>query len=144
MPRLFSRILKAANPHTTVTAPTHRYEGFTEDGRVVLSDRRGTKKAEIPDVSLKSETLGSDAMAIYKPSGSKGVDAAKAIANFTGWTFAAVNAIASEVQNIQLRLYRVDGEDHTEVDDHELLTLLDAPNDHMTGTELKYVLMGGL
>jgi hypothetical protein len=75
-------------------------------------------KAEIPEVNLRSETLGSDPMAIYKPSGAKIVDAAKAMANFTGWTFAAVNAIASEVQNIQLRLYRVDGEDHTEVDDH--------------------------
>jgi phage portal protein BeeE len=83
-------------------------------------------------------------MAIYRPNGAKNVDAAKAMANFTGWTFAAVNAIASEVANIQLRLYRVDGDDHTEVDDHDLLTLLDAPNDHMTGVELKYVLMSHL
>jgi HK97 family phage portal protein len=83
-------------------------------------------------------------MAIYRPNGAKNVDAANAMANFTGWTFAAVNAIASEVANIQLRLYRVDGEDHTEVDDHDLLTLLDAPNDHMTGVELKYVLMSHL
>jgi hypothetical protein len=60
MPRLFSRILKTANPHSTTTTPTHRYEGFTEEGRVVLSDRRGTKKAEIPEVNLKSETLGCD------------------------------------------------------------------------------------
>jgi len=38
------------------TAPLNHYEGFTDTGRVVLRDRRGTRKAEIPDVELKSET----------------------------------------------------------------------------------------
>ena len=38
---------------------------------------------------------------IYKPSGAKTVDAEKAMRNFTGRTFAAVNAIASEVANIR-------------------------------------------
>lgn len=40
--------------------------------------------------------------------------------NFSGWTFAVVNAIASEVANIQLRFCRVAGEDHEELDDHEI------------------------
>jgi hypothetical protein len=39
------------------TANVNRYEGFTGDGRVVLRDRRGTAKAEIPEVSLKGEAL---------------------------------------------------------------------------------------
>src|SRR6266851_9987975 len=107
------------------TLPVNRYEGFKENGAVILRDRRGTAKAEIPNVSEKGATLGDDPLAIYKPTGAKSVDAAKAMGNFTGWTFAAVNAIASEVANIQLRLYRVSGEDHAEVDDHELLTLLE-------------------
>ena len=47
---------------------------------------------------------------------------------FTGWTYAAVNAIASEVANIQLRLYQIKGEDHEEQEDHPLLTLLDGVN----------------
>ncbi len=89
------------------TLPVNTYEGFTSRGEVVLRDRRGTVKAEIPDVDAKSLTLGNDPLAIYKPSGSKSVDAAKAMGSFTGWTFAAVNAIASEVSNIQLRLYQV-------------------------------------
>ena len=38
--------------------------------------------------------------------------------NFTGWTFAAVNAIASEVANNQFRLFKVTGDDHEELDDH--------------------------
>ena len=35
--------------------------------------------------------------------------------NFTGWTFAAVNAIASEVANIQFRLYQIKGDDQEEL-----------------------------
>jgi len=48
----------------------------------VLRDRRGTSKAEIPDVDFKSETLG-DPLATYKPTGAKHVDAARAMDNFT-------------------------------------------------------------
>ena len=67
------------------------------------------------------------------------------MANFTGWSYAAVNAIASEVANIQFRLYQVKGDDQEEADpDHPLLTLLDGVNEHMTGPELKYVTMAHL
>jgi hypothetical protein len=65
-------------------------------------------------MDTKSEALRGDPLAICKPTGAKHVDAARAIGNFTGWTFAAVNAIASEVANIQLRLYRVNGDERTE------------------------------
>jgi HK97 family phage portal protein len=126
------------------TAPVNRYEGFTERGEVVLRDRRGTRKAEIPEVNLKSETLGDDPLAIYKPIGAKHVDAAKAMGNFTGWAFAAVNAIASEVANIQWRLYQVNGDDHEEQEDHPLLELLEGVNEHMTGIELKYTTVAHL
>jgi HK97 family phage portal protein len=110
----------------------------------VLRDRRGTQKAEIPDVDTKGITMGDDPLAIYKPTGAKSVDASKAMGNFTGWTFAAVNAIASEVSNIQLRLYQIKGDDHEEQDDHPLLDLLEGVNEHMTGIELKYVTMAHL
>jgi hypothetical protein len=123
------------------TAPVNRYEGFTANCAVVLRDRRGTSKAEIPDIDLKSESLGSDPLAIYKPTGAKTVDATKAMGNFTGWTFAAVNAIASEVANIQLRLYQITGDDPEEQDDHPLLDLIEGVNENMTGIELKYVTM---
>jgi HK97 family phage portal protein len=122
----------------------NRYEGFTERGAVVLRDRRGTVKAEIPDVDSKGFSGGDDPLAIYKPTGAKQVDAAKAMGNFTGWAFAAVNAIASEVANIEWRLYQVAGDDHTEKDDHPLLTLLEGVNEHMTGIELKYTTVAHL
>ena len=48
--------------------------------------------------------------------GAKQVDPAKAMGNFTRWTYAAVNAIASEVAKIRMRLYQVSGQDHEEQD----------------------------
>jgi HK97 family phage portal protein len=145
MPRFISNIFsRTTNPNTSETAPLNRYEGFNSNGAIILRDRRGTLKAEIPDVDIKSMGMGDDPLAIYKPTGAKHVDAAKAMGNFTGWTFAAVNAIASEVANIQLRLYQVNGDDHEEQEDHPLLTLLDGVNEHMTGIELKYVTMAHL
>src|SRR5208283_3682275 len=81
---------------------------------------------------------------IYKPTGAKSVSASKAMGQFNGWTFAAVNAIASEVANIQFRLFQVTGDDHDEQDDHPLLTLLDGVNEFMTGIELKYITMAHL
>src|SRR5512135_1639748 len=109
MPNFINRILGRDEKSTL---PLNAYEGFKTDGSIVLRDRRGTRRAEIPNVDLKSETMGDDPLAIYKPTGAKSVDAAKAMGNFTGWTYAAVNAIASEVANIQLRLYQVTGDDH--------------------------------
>jgi HK97 family phage portal protein len=64
--------------------------------------------------------------------------------NFNGWTFAAVNAIASEVANIQIRLYKLAGDAHEEQEDHPLLTLLEGVNETMTGIELKYITMAHL
>jgi hypothetical protein len=75
MPEWISQILSQQKRHR----PVNRCEGFQSNGAVVLRDRRGTLKAEIPNVSLKSETLGDDSLAIYKPSGTKVVDAAKAM-----------------------------------------------------------------
>jgi hypothetical protein len=77
------------------TLPVNTFEGFQENGAVVLRDRRGTLKAETPGINEKSETLSQDPLAIYKPTGAEQVDAAKAMGNFTGWAFAAVGAIGS-------------------------------------------------
>src|SRR5258708_3750915 len=105
MPEFLRGIFRAKD-----TAPVNRYEGFTAAGAVVIRDRRGTPKAEVPDADAKGFSGSSDPLAIYKPSGAKTVDAAKAMASFTGWTFAAVNAIASEVANIQFRLFKITGD----------------------------------
>lgn len=54
--------------------------------------------------------------------------------NFNDWTFTAVNAIAGEVSNIQLRLSRVNGKTLEEI----------GVNPTMTDAELKYVMMAHL
>ena len=100
MPRFLRSFLGADQKDTL---PVNRYDGFKENGAVVLTDRRGTAKAEIPNVSEKAEILGDDPLAIYKPTGAKHVDAAKAMGNFTatreqrlfGWAATAVMAAAA-------------------------------------------------
>jgi hypothetical protein len=67
MPRFFNCIIDSVSRKDTI--PVNSYEGFDATGRVVLRDRRGTRKAEIPDVDLKSGDMGSDPLAIYKPTG---------------------------------------------------------------------------
>jgi phage portal protein BeeE len=134
-----------AGPEEEIALLMRRWEQVKAgDGAVVLIGGEPGNR-EIAPRDLKAETLSNDPLAIYKPTGAKHVDAAKAMGNFTGWTFAAVNAIASEVANIQLRLYKINGDDQEEVgEDHQLLTLLDGVNELMTGPELKYVTMAHL
>jgi Phage portal protein len=144
MPRIFRALGDEFNDRFSRkdTGSVNEFVGFHGNGAVVVRDRRGTLKAEIPNVSEKSETLSNDPLAICKPLGAKTIDAAKAMGNFTGWRHAAVNAIAREVENIEFRLYQTKGYDQEEAGpDHPLLTLLDGVNEHMTGPELKYVTM---
>src|SRR5580692_7788733 len=82
---------------------------------------------------------GSNQFAIERPGGGHHIDPEKALANNRGYVYAAVNAKAREVQNIDFRLFEVDGEDHNEKEDHPLLDLLDGVNPDMIGSELKYL-----
>lgn len=77
--------------------------------------------------------------AIERPGGGHHIDPEKALANNRGYVYAAVNAKAREVQNIDFRLFEVDGEDHKEKNDHDILDLLDGVNPDMIGSELKYL-----
>jgi HK97 family phage portal protein len=96
-------------------------------------------------VGGKFSDIGSDSnqFAIYRPSVGR-IDPAKALANNRGYVYAAVNAIAREVMNIDWRLFEVTGKDHEEQSEHAALDLLDSVNDTMTGPELKYLLSSHL
>jgi hypothetical protein len=98
-----------------------------------LRDRGGAAKAEIPNADEQGFGDGGNPLTIHESTGSADVGAAKAMGAFTGWTFAAVNAIAREAANIQLRLYQVTGEDHEEKQDHRLLTLPDGASEKIAG-----------
>ena len=84
--------------------------------------------------------FSSNQFVIESPSAGKTIDSARALANNKGFVYASVNAKAREVMNIDWRLFEVDGEDHTERPEHEVLDLLDSVNDNMTGFELKYLI----
>ncbi len=78
-------------------------------------------------------------MAIPRPSAGKSVDPAKALANYRGFPYAAAKAVAREVMNIDFRLFKVNGKNHKEQEEHALLDLLDSVNETMTGPELKFL-----
>lgn len=77
---------------------------------------------------------------IAAPGGGSPINLSKALANNKGFVYAAVNAKAREVMNIDWRLFEVDGEDHEEQTENDLLDLLDSVNDNMTGFEFKYLI----
>jgi hypothetical protein len=62
MPEFLARARDFWDGKQKDTAQLNRYEGFTGDGRVVLRDRRGTVKAEIPDVDTKGITMGDESL----------------------------------------------------------------------------------
>jgi HK97 family phage portal protein len=82
---------------------------------------------------------GGNQFVIERPGGGHHIDPEKALANNRGYVYAAVNAKAREVQNIDFRLFEVNGEDHQEKTNHDLLDLLDSVNPDMIGSELKYL-----
>jgi hypothetical protein len=45
----------------------NEFVGFQGNGAIVLRDRRGTLKAEIPEANEKGFSGGSDPLAIYNP-----------------------------------------------------------------------------
>ena len=88
--------------------------------------------------------IGGNQFVIERPSGGHHIDAAKALANNTGFVYASVNAIAREVMNIEWRLFEIKEDEPEEQHEHEALNLLDSVNDSMTGPELKYLLSAHL
>ena len=93
-----------------------------------------TRAVNIP---LASGVNGADPFAIFSSSNGK-IPAEKAMGANTGWTYAAVRAIAEEVAKIKFRLFKVGKNGDEEIFDHELLDLLDSVNQHQTRFELLY------
>lgn len=90
------------------------------------------------------EISGDNQFVIDRPGASQLVETQAAMENFKGLVYAAINAVAREVMNIDLRLFQVNGKDHKELDGHALLELLDTVNDSMTAAELKYYISSHL
>lgn len=129
------RFIKSLNPFSSRIEP----EIYKQDRQINFT-RFGVTKS----VGGQFGDIETDQFAIYRPSAGKHIDPAKALANNRGYVYAAVNAIAREVMNIDWRLFEVDGEDHKELQEHAALDLLDSVNGSMTGAELKYLLSAHL
>ena len=87
------------------------------------------KKSHSPFVALLRDTFGRGFISKEKTF----------IESYTGWVYACVNVIASEVGNMKLRLMRGkknDDEEDEEIFEHEIISILDRPNPLMTGTDL--------
>jgi phage portal protein BeeE len=128
--RMFRNIAARIDPETYSRASG----GLTFD-RFGIAKGVGGKFAEING--------GGNQFVIERPSGGQ-VDAARALLNFRGFPYAAINAIAREVMNIEFRLFSTKGDDPTQITTHAALDLLDSVNDAMTGPELKYILSAHL
>ena len=87
MPKFLKSVARFVTADQKDTASVNTFEGFQGNGAIVVRDRRGTAKAEIPEVTEKGYD-GGNPLAIYKPTGAKSVSPQKAMASFNGWTFA--------------------------------------------------------
>jgi HK97 family phage portal protein len=116
-------------------------EIFTQEQGVTFSRYGLSKSVGGKFADISTEYSG---FAIYPPSNSTLIDPARAMANHKGYVYAAVNAKAREVMNIDWRLFEDKGDSPKENTSHEVLDLLDSVNDNMTGLELKYNLSAHL
>jgi HK97 family phage portal protein len=117
-------------------------ELFSQPGGGITFNRFGIAKG-VGGKFSEINGSGGNQFVIDRPSGGQ-ADAARAMQNFTGITYASINAIARELMNIDFRLFTGTGDDTEEVTDHDVLDLLDSVNDVTTGLELKYLLAAHL
>lgn len=84
-------------------------------------------------------------MKIVRPGSSKKVSPDKAMAKVTGWTYAAIKAIADEISCIEFRLFQIkDDGNHEEKFESELLDILEAGNPTQTGVEIRWTMSAHL
>lgn len=68
----------------------------------------------------------------------KRVSVEKALSVNSGWPYACAKAIAEELGDLSWHLYKKSKSGNTEVDDHEILDILHAPNSFQSGYEIFY------
>lgn len=98
-------------------------------------------KAAIPDIYTSNQN---DPFAIWKDS--KKVDPGLAFGVYQGWVYACIRAIGEEIQKMKYELYQITDKDGTEERQFqsELLDILEAPNENMTGMDLRFTIAAHL
>lgn len=89
---------------------------------------------------LSTGASGGDPFAIWSRSGSKKISAARAMAQYKNWVYAATKSIADEIAATELRIFKINSDNTSEeLQEHEALDLLAAPNPFMTGAKLRFL-----
>lgn len=106
--------------------------------RTTINNFKAITKANEIIAGVASLVGNAIPLAIFN-SGSGKISTSKAMAAFKGWTYASVRAVAEDVMNAEFHLYQVKKDKTSEeVQEHELLDLLDAPNKATPGPVLWY------
>lgn len=130
------------------------YEPAKDANGNEIKNKDGSTKMVVADMTKIARTMNrkgfgsslsaSDSMVMWKPGASSRIPAANAMQNYTGLNFASISALADEVSGIVWELYKINGEEHDQIMDHDILDLLDAPNPEQTGPEFKFRIISHL
>ena len=134
--------------------PTFGSRGLELYEEVDDDENPGQKKMVVADLTKiarkirrkgMSSLSSSDSMAIWKPGASSRIPAQNAMENYTGLNFASISALADEVSAISWELYQIKSSgDHSQILEHDILDLLEAPNPEQTGAEFKFRIISHL
>ena len=145
------RSLTSKSPSWNIKATFQRFNPFAKriDPEVYSQPQGGitmTRYGVVKGAGGKFSEIanGGSQFNIERPSAGTTIDPSKALANNRGFVYASMNAIAREVMTIDWRLFQVNGKNHKEQTEHEVLDLLDTVNDSMISLSFKYLLSGCL
>lgn len=134
-------------PLKTIRRSYIRFFGSTlAQGDKSLFDARGAITIRAGEKSVSEATGGqSSSMTIDRPTGSKFIDAAKAMQAHYGWVYACTKAISDEMANIKWSVFQYnDKGEKEEIFDNDLLDFLEGVNESQTGPEFRKILSSHL
>lgn len=100
------------------------------------------KSALLPQASTAGGNT--NPFAIWQPE-TNGVDPRKAMAVYSGWVYGCVRAIAEEIGQAQLKLYKFNKEGKKEeILTHPVLDILDGVNSFQSGYDFRYIVAADL
>lgn len=118
---------------------------FDRRGAITITDKIGYDKNgdQISIRGIKDAGSGSS-MVISAPSSGATIDSATAMKRYTGWPYGAIKAKADAVSAIEWRMFQFQSGEKVEMEEHEILNLLEAPNEYQTGPDFRATLVSHL
>jgi HK97 family phage portal protein len=118
---------------------------FDSRGAITITDKIGYDKNgdQINIRGIKDAGSGSS-MVISAPSSGATIDSATAMKQYSGWPYGAIKAKADAISAIEWRIFTFKNGEKIEIEEHELLDLLEAPNEYQTGPDFRTTLASHL